>query len=83
MAEGLSDDHRGITEMRLDFGREETGKNLRTWFPGCSSGSDFVSMYSLTPQLEVRAVAFTKVQEKEITNASCRVVTRGASSPCT
>lgn len=49
MAEGLSDDHGGVSEMTLNFGSEETGKNLGTWLPGSSSDSDIVGMRSLIP----------------------------------
>lgn len=67
----LSDDHRGITEMRLNLAEKRLGrKNMGTWLPGCSRGSDFVSMCSLNLQLEIRAVGFTKFQEKEFTNAT-------------
>lgn len=68
MSEGHSDGHVGITEMRLHFEREDTGKDLGTWLPGYSSGSDFVGKHSLAPELEVRAVALTMVQGREITN---------------
>lgn len=68
MSEGRSDGHVGITELRLHSEREDTGKDLGTWLPGYSSGTDFVGTHSRTPELEVKAVALTMVQGREITS---------------
>lgn len=68
MSEGRSDGQVGITETRLRFEREDTEKDLGTWLPGGSGGSDFVGKHSLTPEMEVRAVALTGVQGREITS---------------